>query len=130
MAKDDVIELDGIVTDLLPSSKFKVSVTNLSIPVLCYIGGRLKQHKIRIIMGDAVPEVFCPEETLLDGRGCIVGTVDIVGCVNQSNSRWFFGEYGFQLANPVAFERPIPFKGALGFFDVPEHLPIGSKTVA
>ena len=54
MAKDDVIELDGIVTDLLPSSKFKVSVTNLSIPVLCYIGGRLKQHKIRIIMGDAV----------------------------------------------------------------------------
>jgi hypothetical protein len=54
--------------------------------------------------------------------GCIVGRVDIIDCVNWSNSAWFQGEYGFQLANPVAFERPIPFKGALGFFDVPDEI--------
>jgi hypothetical protein len=76
---------------------------------------------ISFIMGDAVLEVFCSEDTLWYGRGCIVGTVDIVGCVSQSKSRWFYGEYGFQLANPVAFPRPIPFKGALGFFDVPDN---------
>jgi hypothetical protein len=51
-------------------------------------------------------------------RGGVVGTVEIVGCVSESDSRWFVGDYGFVLSNP----RPLPFvpwKGALGFFDVP-----------
>lgn len=55
-------------------------------------------------------------------RGAIVGKVDIVDCVRQSASPWFFGRYGFVLANPVAFAYPIPFKGALGFFEVPDDL--------
>lgn len=76
---------------------------------------------ISFIMGDAIPQVFCPKEVLLDGRGCIVGTVEIVGCVTKSESRWFQGVYGFQLANPVAFDKPIPFKGALGFFEGPDN---------
>lgn len=53
--------------------------------------------------------------------GHLVGTVEIVDCVSQHNSRWFFGSYGFVLRGPVEF-RPIPFKGALGFFDVPDSL--------
>lgn len=52
--------------------------------------------------------------------GCIVGMVDIVGCVTSSTSPWFFGPYGFQLANPVAFAEPIPCRGMLGFFGVPD----------
>jgi len=55
---------------------------------------------------------------LKDAGGCIVGTVDIVGCVSQSDSPWFFGKYGFVLENPVAFKTPIPIKGALGLFEV------------
>lgn len=55
-------------------------------------------------------------------RGAIVGTVDIVDCVRCSESHWFFGPIGFVLANPVAFNEPIPFKGALGLFDVPDDL--------
>jgi hypothetical protein len=54
--------------------------------------------------------------------GCIVGTVDIVDCVTDSGSPWFFGKFGFVLANPVAFDKPIPCKGALGFFN-PEVQP-------
>jgi len=48
--------------------------------------------------------------------GGIIGTAEIVDCVEASNSPWFFGRYGFVLRNvqPVAF---IPVKGALGFFD-------------
>ncbi len=41
--------------------------------------------------------------------------MDIVDCVNQSDSEWFFGDYGFVLNNA----RPLPFipcKGALSFF--------------
>lgn len=58
---------------------------------------------------------------LKDAGGCIVGKVDIVGCVTDkgTESPWFFGKYGFVLANPVAFDKPIPCKGALGFFEVP-----------
>lgn len=50
--------------------------------------------------------------------GCIVGTVEIVGCVKQSDSPWFNGPYGFVLRNPKPLDTPIPYKGALGFFDV------------
>ena len=49
-------------------------------------------------------------------RGGIVGTVEIVSCVSDSASPWFFGKYGFVLANP----KPVPFievKGQLGFFE-------------
>ena len=50
--------------------------------------------------------------------GCIVGEVDIVDCVTQSNSPWFEGAYGFVLANPIMYETPVPCKGKLGFFEV------------
>lgn len=49
-------------------------------------------------------------------RGGIIGVADLVDCVVSSASPWFFGRYGFVLANV----RPVPFfavKGALGFFD-------------
>ena len=49
--------------------------------------------------------------------GGIVGQVDIVDCVSESTSPWFFGKYGFVLANPVAFDVIRPCKGALGFFE-------------
>lgn len=58
-------------------------------------------------------------------RGGIVGVCDIVDCVNQSESPWFFGEdsgaYGFLLANPRPVEF-IPVNGALGMFDWRQNL--------
>ncbi len=54
--------------------------------------------------------------------GMIIGKVNVVDCVTASKSRWFFGPYGFVLKNPIEFERPIPFKGRLGIFEVPDKL--------
>ncbi|ATE84691.1 hypothetical protein B9J07_25420 [Sinorhizobium sp. LM21] len=54
-------------------------------------------------------------------RGGIVGVVDIVGCVNNDKSAWFFGPYGFCLANPRPVEF-VPVKGELGFFDWRKNL--------
>ena len=51
-------------------------------------------------------------------RGAIIGEVDIVDCVTTSDSCWFEGKYGFVLANPVAYEKPLPCKGMLGLFEV------------
>lgn len=53
--------------------------------------------------------------------GGIVGIVDIVDCVSASDSRWFFGKYGFVLRNARPIEL-IPCPGKLGFFDVPAHV--------
>lgn len=52
-------------------------------------------------------------------RGGIIGSVEIVDCVSISDSPWFVGAFGFVLRDP----QPLPFvpwKGQLGFFDVPE----------
>jgi hypothetical protein len=54
-------------------------------------------------------------------RGGIVGSVEIVDCVSESQSPWFVGRYGFVLRDPW----PLPFiacKGQLGFFHVPDDL--------
>jgi len=52
-------------------------------------------------------------------RGGIVGRAVITGCVKNSDSPWFFGRYGFVIADaePLTFQS---LKGALGFFDVPD----------
>lgn len=49
--------------------------------------------------------------------GAIVGLVDIVGCVTESDSPWFTGKHGWVLANPRP-GIPHPQKGQQGFFSV------------
>ena len=60
-----------------------------------------------------------PFEELL--RGGIIGSVELVDCLEDSSSPWYMGEKGYLLRDP----RPLPFvphKGQLGFFDVPDSL--------
>ena len=59
--------------------------------------------------------VACPDPADL-WRGGIVGEVEIVDVVKQSESPWFFGPRGLILANPGACTF-IPAKGRLGFFN-------------
>jgi translation initiation factor IF-1 len=54
MSKDDLLELTGVVDEVLPGNMFRVKVENMPNLLLCYMGGKLKQHKIRIILGDSV----------------------------------------------------------------------------
>lgn len=68
-------------------------------------------------------QVVVPEPWTVE-MGGIIGQVDIVDCVRESQSPWFCGPYGFVFANP----RPLPFRpirGALGFFDVSD---LGSES--
>jgi translation initiation factor IF-1 len=54
MSKDNLIELTGKVEEVLPGSMFRVKVDELNHIMLCYMGGKLKQHKIKVILGDRV----------------------------------------------------------------------------
>ncbi len=49
-------------------------------------------------------------------RRAIIGTVDVVEIITESDSPWFGGKAGLRLAHPVACE-PVPAAGALGYFE-------------
>lgn len=67
MSKEDLLELTGSVEEVLPNSTFRVKVDNMNQIVLCYMGGRLKQHKIKVILGDKVKIEMSPYD-LTKGR--------------------------------------------------------------
>lgn len=53
--------------------------------------------------------------------GAIVGKADLVDVIEDSDDPWFFGRYGIVLENarPIG---PIPYRGMLGIFEVPESI--------
>ena len=53
MAKEDVIEMDGVVVETLPNTMFRVELENGHV-VTAHISGRMRKHYIRILTGDKV----------------------------------------------------------------------------
>jgi translation initiation factor IF-1 len=53
MAKEEPIVTEGVVTDVLPGTMFKVDLPNGS-NVLAHISGKMRKHFIRIVPGDKV----------------------------------------------------------------------------
>ena len=53
MSKEDVIEVEGVVTDALPNAMFKVQLEN-GHEVLSHVSGKLRMNYIRIVPGDKV----------------------------------------------------------------------------
>jgi translation initiation factor IF-1 len=53
MSKEGIIELEGSIIDVLPNQTYKVELDNKHL-ITCYTAGRLKQHRIRLVLGDKV----------------------------------------------------------------------------
>ena len=51
--KENVIELEGIVNDVLPNTQFKVTLEN-GHQVLAHVSGKIRMNNIRILPGDKV----------------------------------------------------------------------------
>lgn len=66
MAKDDVIEVEGKVVEVLPGSKFKVELENKHT-VLAHVSGKIRMNYIRILPGDTVTVELSPYD-LTHGR--------------------------------------------------------------
>ena len=64
MAKDDVIELEGIVVDALPNAMFSVDIGN-GHTILAHISGKLRMNFIKILPGDKVRVQFSPYDRTL-----------------------------------------------------------------
>ncbi|ALM84723.1 MULTISPECIES: translation initiation factor IF-1 [Alcaligenaceae] len=66
MAKEELIELDGIVDEVLPDSRYRVKLDN-GIEVGAYASGRIRKNRIRILAGDRVTLEMSPYD-LTKGR--------------------------------------------------------------
>lgn len=66
MTKEDVIEVEGIVDDALPNTKFRVKLENGHM-VTAHISGKLRQNYIKILPGDRVTLELSPYD-LSKGR--------------------------------------------------------------
>jgi len=59
MAKQETIELEGLVREVLPGQKFRVALDNGHM-VLAYAAGRMSRFKIKIAVGDRVVKQLSP----------------------------------------------------------------------
>ena len=66
MSKEEAIEIDGIVEELLPNAMFRVKLTN-GHDVLATIAGKMRRFRIRILPGDRIKVELSPYD-LTRGR--------------------------------------------------------------
>lgn len=66
MAKEEGIEMQGVVTETLPNAMFRVKLEN-GHTVTAHISGRMRKHYIRILTGDEVTVMMTPYD-LTKGR--------------------------------------------------------------
>lgn len=66
MAKQDSIKVDGIITEILPNTTFKVKLEN-GHEILAHISGKMRMNFIRILQGDKVTVELSPYD-LTKGR--------------------------------------------------------------
>jgi translation initiation factor IF-1 len=66
MAKEELIEMGGLVTEVLPDSRFRVTLDN-GHPIVAYTSGKMRKHHIRILAGDKVSLELSPYD-LSKGR--------------------------------------------------------------
>lgn len=59
MAKEELIEMSGIVNEVLPDSRFRVTLEN-GHQLVAYTAGKMRKHHIRILAGDKITLEMSP----------------------------------------------------------------------
>jgi len=66
VAKEDTIEMEGVVNEVLPDTRFRVGLDN-GHSIIAYVSGKMRKHRIRILAGDKVSIELTPYD-LSKGR--------------------------------------------------------------
>jgi len=66
MAKEDLIEFNGVVAELLPNAMFRVKLDN-DHTILAHTSGKMRKNRIRVLEGDRVTVEMTPYD-LSKGR--------------------------------------------------------------
>lgn len=59
MAKEDLIEMQGKVDEVLPDTRYRVTLEN-GHQLVAYTGGKMRKHRIRVLAGDRVTLEMSP----------------------------------------------------------------------
>lgn len=76
MAKEELIEMSGVVNEVLPDSRFRVTLEN-GHQMVAYTAGKMRKHHIRILAGDKITLEMSPYDITkgritfrhIEGRG-------------------------------------------------------------
>ena len=66
MSKEDLIELEGVVSEILPNAMFRVKLEN-GHEILAHTSGKMRKNRIRVLAGDKVNVEMTPYD-LTKGR--------------------------------------------------------------
>ncbi len=66
MSKEDLIEMQGKIQEILPDARYRVNLDN-GHSLIAYTGGKMRKHRIKIIAGDSVTIEMSPYD-LSKGR--------------------------------------------------------------
>jgi translation initiation factor IF-1 len=59
MPKEELLEFEGVVTDVLPEARYRVKLSN-DHEIIAYTAGRMKKNRIRTLVGDRVTVEVTP----------------------------------------------------------------------
>ncbi len=66
MAKEELIEFDGVVIEILPNAMFRVKLDN-GHEIIAHTSGRMRKNRIRVLLGDKITVEMTPYD-LSKGR--------------------------------------------------------------
>ena len=67
MAKEETINMEGKVQEILPNAMFRVLLDTVNIEVIGYLSGKMRTNNIKVLLGDRVAMEFSPYD-LTRGR--------------------------------------------------------------
>jgi len=65
--KEDTINMEGYVEEVLPAAMFRVKIDSVNTVVLAHLSGRMRKNNIKVLLGDRVEIEFTPYD-LTRGR--------------------------------------------------------------
>jgi translation initiation factor IF-1 len=66
MSKEDLIEVEGVVTEIMPNQRYRVELEN-GMNIQAYTSGKMRRYRIRVVAGDKVQLEMSPYD-LTKGR--------------------------------------------------------------
>ena len=67
MAKEQTINMEGRVQEILPNTMFRILLDDVNTEVIGYLSGKMRTHNIKVLLGDRVAMEFSPYD-LTRGR--------------------------------------------------------------
>ena len=60
MSKDNIIKMDGVITEVLRNTNYRVKLENIENPILATLSGKMRMNNIKVLEGDTVEVEMSP----------------------------------------------------------------------